>query len=216
MYKAVIFDFDGTIIDTESHLFEIINKHLKNEKLSPISIEFYRANIGGHAKSLHDYLIKSIGVAKTERIYEEHHHLSQNLNVNDTILKLLKYLKQRHIPMGIATSSYKKDIVPLVEALNLTNYFNVIVGREDVEEVKPSPEPYLTAVQHLNYMPAHCLAIEDSLNGAMAAKTAGLDVIVNTNKMTEVQDFSEIEYSGKDLNYLDIIHSFFKQGDISS
>ena len=47
MYRAVIFDFDGTIIDTERHLFETINKHLKFHKVEPISIDFYRQSIGG-------------------------------------------------------------------------------------------------------------------------------------------------------------------------
>ena len=49
MYRAVIFDFDGTIIDTERHLFETINKHLKFHKVEPISIDFYRQSIGGAA-----------------------------------------------------------------------------------------------------------------------------------------------------------------------
>ena len=72
---------------------------------------------------------------------------------------------------------------------------------EDVEAVKPDPELYLTAVQRLNYSPAHCLAIEDSANGATGAMNAGLDVIINTNEMTEAQDFSAITFVGKDLSF---------------
>ena len=60
---------------------------------------------------------------------------------------------------------------------------------------------YLTAVQRLNYSPAHCLAIEDSANGATGAMNAGLDVIINTNEMTEAQDFSAITFVGKDLSF---------------
>src|SRR5699024_11869503 len=67
-----------------------------------------------------------------------------------------------------------------------------------VEEIKPSPELYLTAVQRLNYNPVNCLAIEDSDNGATAAVNAGLDVIVNTNDMTEKQDRSEERRVGKE------------------
>ena len=90
----------------------------------------------------------------------------------------MNYLKQRHIPMAIATSSYREDILPTFKKLGLDDYIDVIVGREDVENVKPDPEPYLTAVQQLNYNPTVCLAIEDSVNGATAAMMAGLDVVV--------------------------------------
>ncbi|MEJ7314532.1 HAD-IA family hydrolase, partial [Staphylococcus epidermidis] len=109
--------------------------------------------------------------------------------------QLMQYCKKRHIPMAIATSSYREDIQPTFDSLGLDEYIDVIVGREDVEAIKPNPDPYLTAVQRLNYNPANCLAIEDSVNGATAAITAGLDVIVNTNDMTELQDFSQIAYT---------------------
>lgn len=58
--------------------------------------------------------------------------------------------------MAIATSSYREEIMPTINALGIDEYVDVIVGREDVEAVKPDPELYLTAVQRLNYSPAHC------------------------------------------------------------
>lgn len=211
MYKAVVFDFDGTIIDTEKHLYEIINKHLTHHKVEPVTLEFYRSHIGGHAQGLHDYLENQIGQDNKQKIYDEHNQTSHELEMIETIAKLMAYLKQRHIPMAIATSSYKKDILPTVQKLGLDNYIDVIVGREDVEAVKPDPELYLSAVQQLNYSPAHCLAIEDSANGATGATNAGLDVIINTNEMTEAQDFSSIPYVGKDLNFDEIISRFFEK-----
>lgn len=211
MYRAVIFDFDGTIIDTEQHLFNVINKHLDNYNVDPVSIDFYRVSIGGAATDLHDYLIKAIGSENKEKIYEEHHRTSKMLPMIDTIKSLMAFLKQRHIPMAIATSSVKAEIMPTFKALGLDDYIDVVVGREDVELVKPDPELYLTAVQQLNYMPTQCLAIEDSVNGATAAITAGLDVIVNTNEMTNAQDFTTVEYVAKDLNYDQIVARFFSK-----
>ena len=67
MYRAVIFDFDGTIIDTERHLFETINKHLKFHKVEPISIDFYRQSIGGATTDLHNHLETAIGLDKKEK-----------------------------------------------------------------------------------------------------------------------------------------------------
>lgn len=77
-------------------------------------------------------------------------------------------MKQRHIPMAIATSSYREEIMPTINALGIDEYVDVIVGREDVEAVKPDPELYLTAVQRLNYSPAHC-SYRGLTNGATGA-----------------------------------------------
>ncbi len=67
MYKAVVFDFDGTIIDTEKHLFEIINKHLIQHNSEEISLDFYRQSIGGAATELHRYLEAQLGKDNKER-----------------------------------------------------------------------------------------------------------------------------------------------------
>ncbi len=211
MYRAVVFDFDGTIIDTEKHLFDVINKHLTKHNESPITLEFYRRSIGGAATELHNYLESLIGPEKKSAIYKEHNDTSGHLPIIETIQQLMEYLKQRHIPMAIATSSHREDILPTFHKLGLDKYIEVIVGREDVENVKPNPEPYLTAVQQLNYNPTNCLAIEDSVNGATAANSAGLDVIVNTNVMTEEQDFSTVNYVAKDIDFDNIVQRFFSR-----
>ena len=67
MYKALVFDFDGTIIDTEKHLYDIINKHLSFHGVKPVSLEFYRSHIGGHAQGLHDYIEQQIGLEKKQK-----------------------------------------------------------------------------------------------------------------------------------------------------
>src|SRR5699024_5552039 len=185
MYKAVVFDFDGTIIDTEKHLFKIINKHLRQHNLTELTLDYYRQSIGGAATDLHHYLEGQLGVDNKQEIYSEHSKTSVDLPIIEAMKQVMEYCKQRHIPMAIATSSYREDIQPAFDSLGLSHYIDVVVGREDVEAVKPSPEPYLTAVQKLNYNPGNCLAIEDSVNGATAAVSAGLDVIVNTNDMTK-------------------------------
>jgi HAD superfamily hydrolase (TIGR01509 family) len=210
MYKAVVFDFDGTIIDTEKHLYDIINKHLIKHNHEPVSLDFYTGSIGGVANDLHEYLEDKLGKEQKEEIYIEHHNTSKDLPIFEEIKKLMAYLKQRHIPMAIATSSFRSSIEPAFKQLALENYVDVVVGREDVTEVKPNPELYLKAVQALNYNPANCLALEDSVNGATAAITAGLDVIVNTNKMTENQDFANVAYLNKDMSTANIIANYFE------
>ncbi|MBF7016397.1 HAD family hydrolase [Staphylococcus durrellii] len=210
MYKAVVFDFDGTIIDTEKHLYEIINKHLIDHNHQPMSLEFYTDSIGGAAEDLHQFLEDKLGKEQKEQMYIEHHKTSKNLPIFDEVKALMEYLKKRHIPMAIATSSYRTSIEPTFKKLGLENYIDAVIGREDVSEVKPNPELYLKAVQALNYNPANCLAIEDSVNGATAAINAGLDVIVNTNAMTEKQNFANIAYVSKDVDSESIIAKYFE------
>ncbi|RIM06642.1 HAD family hydrolase [Staphylococcus chromogenes] len=209
MYRAVIFDFDGTIIDTEQHLYDVINMHLEKVNEKPISIDFYRSNIGGRALALHHYLIEIFGEEKVAKIYQEHHEHAGDLALRHGAKTLMEQLHARHIPMAIATSSARSDIEPLINRLGIGDYIQVIKGREDVEAVKPEPDLYLSAVQDLNFSPTHCLAIEDSINGATAATTAGLDVIVNTNPMTEVSDFSSLELLAKDIDLTEVIDQFF-------
>jgi len=211
MYKAVVFDFDGTVIDTEKHLFDLINTHLKIHQVAPISLEFYKQFIGGETTGLHTYLVDAIGFKNKEKIYDQYYQTIIELPVNPTIIQLMQYLKKRHIPMAIATSSYKKNIYPIFKQLGLDTYIDVVVGRENVESVQPNPEIYLKAVQELNYNPTTCLAIEDSVNGATAAMLAGLDVVVNTNIITKDQDFSTVQYVGQDMEFEDIKNFLFKE-----
>lgn len=121
----------------------------------------------------------------------------------------MEHLEAKHIPFAIATSSSREAIQPALQALGLTNRVAVIVGREDVEAVKPEPDLYLTAVQQLNMNPVSCLAIEDSVNGATAAERAGLGVIVNTNQMTEQMDFSNLNLEGMNLDAETIMKQYF-------
>lgn len=212
MYQAVIFDFDGTLIDSETHLFDVINAQLTKYGAEPVSKAFYQRSIGGAAQELQDYLTKALGDEKKAEIYEIHHHTMDELPFRTGIDKLLQQLKQHNIPMAIATSSYTKDIEAAYKALGLDQYIDVMIGREAVSQVKPDPEPYLTAAQALHFNPEHCLALEDSINGATSAVRAGLDVIVNTNPITESQDFSDITHLAKEVPALDIFEQYIRQG----
>ncbi|WP_114602798.1 HAD-IA family hydrolase [Staphylococcus sp. EZ-P03] len=208
-YRAVVFDFDGTIIDTEQHLYDVINEHLSAHQKAPISLDFYRQSIGGAALDLHRYLEDEIGEDATLKLYEDHHQKSKTLPMIENISKLMDALEKAQIPMAIATSSSINNIRPALEHLNLVERVPVIVGREDVEEVKPAPDLYLTAVQQLNLNPVSCLAIEDSVNGATAAQLAGLGVIVNTNVMTEAMDFSTLDLEAMNVSAETIIERYF-------
>ncbi|HCT0565281.1 TPA: HAD family hydrolase [Staphylococcus pseudintermedius] len=209
MYRAVIFDFDGTIIDTEQHLYERVNRYLNEAGHANMSADFYRSNIGGRALGIHQHLLTHLGEMLTDQVYQEHYETAGQLPLRPGVLELMQQLHQRHIPMGIASSSTRHHIESLVQKLGIEKYISVIKGREDVETVKPAPDLYLAAVQALNYSPTHCLAIEDSVNGATGAICAGLDVIVNSNQFTAQSDFSELDLLAKDVDLSQVVAQYF-------
>ncbi|EKU48996.1 HAD family hydrolase [Staphylococcus massiliensis] len=210
MYKAVVFDFDGTIIDTETYIFETINKYLKIAGETPLTKEGYRQSIGGSGDDVYSRLRFMLGTNMTKLLFQEQLGTSHQLPVREAVEGFIDYLQKRNVPMAIATSSYRSDITPILERLEIKDLFNVIIGLEDVEAVKPEPDLYLKAVQALNYSPSHCLAIEDSLNGAKAATMAGLDCIVNTNEMSQQDDFSSVALVGKEVSTEEMIQIFEK------
>lgn len=79
--------------------------------------------------------------------------------------------------LGIASGALKGEIVTILEAANLRQFFPVIVAADDVTACKPAPEPYLTAAQRLGVLPEACAAVEDSAPGLAAARTAGMRTV---------------------------------------
>lgn len=113
--------------------------------------------------------------------------------------------------MAVATSSYREHIEPMLKNLGLYDKFVAIRGREDVEQVKPAPALYQLATEDLNIAPENIFAIEDTVNGALAAEGAGLNIIVLTSEITNDMDFNNINYYAKDIPYEEIVEILKKE-----
>lgn len=118
---------------------------------------------------------------------------------------LIKYCVYHDIPMSVAISSFAADIIPMLKNLGIYDYFVSVRGKEDVVKVKPDLKLYQLATEDLGLDPSNIFAVEDTVNGAIAAECAGVTVIVLTNEMTNSLDFSDIKYHSKDINYDEII-----------
>lgn len=209
MYDAIIFDFDGTIIDTEINLFNTLNKHINDKNNEPISIEEYKASIGSVSKELDHKILTALGSELAlEEMFKDHYEGTKRLPMKPVVKELVEYGHQNQIKMGIATSSYKEHIMPNVLRLELDKYIDVVKGREDVAFVKPNPELYIQAAHELNVKPSKCLAIEDTTNGAKAAIDAGMDVIVITHDITEDLNFDSLDLLHKNIEAKEIINLY--------
>jgi len=215
MLKAVIFDFDGTLVSTIDLHVESSQKALEKLgiKVSPKDVE---DEIG---KSLDDMIkdlaqkypeIHNIDINEAIRIKRELFY--QNLDkvkLFKGAKELLSLLKDNGIKIGLATSSLKDFVYAILERFNILDYFDVIVTAEDVSHAKPDPEIFMKTLELLNVKPYEAVVIEDSSYGVIAAKRAGIPVFV---VLTGVNDKRTLEklYPNKIFKDLYEIYQYFK------
>lgn len=210
MLKAVIFDMDGVLIDSEPLHFSAI-KTVLNE---------YGINVGD------EYLSNFVGdtnerlwtVAKEEFELKESidFYIAQQLQHTITCLKegdytlidgipaLLQELQNNHIPMAIASSSPPVVISAIIEKTGIQPYIDEWVSGNEVAESKPAPYIYLKAAARLGLQPAACVAIEDSYYGVTAAKAAGLKCIGYKNPAAPEQDLSQADWIVADIKEISL------------
>lgn len=211
MTIGVILDFDGTIIDSETNLYNAINKNLAERGHKPLEIEVYKASIGTQSPELDDYIFERIGEKGVAAIAEEHQKTCLELECYPHILKLINYCKTHEIPMAVATSSSREDITPMLKHFGIYDDFVSVRGKEDVGFVKPDPALYRLTGEDLGINPANIFAIEDTVNGSLAAVRAGMNTIVLTNEMTGDMDFGHVKYHAKDISYEEITEILDKE-----
>lgn len=102
--------------------------------------------------------------------------------------------KELGLKVGLASSSDFKWVSGHLKELGLFDEFEVIQTADDVEEVKPNPELYLKGAEHLGVEPSECLAFEDSVNGSIAPKRAGMKCVIVPNKVTSALLFEEYDH----------------------
>ena len=181
--KAVIFDMDGVLLDSESVCDKCFLKaaHEQNIQNTKPIIEDAR---GMGKPSFMEFISKTYGdKIDTELLWNRASELFHQIEDTKGISLLpyaeqtLKYLKQKY-KIALASSTRRSSVERQMKANNIWDLFDVTVCGDDVENTKPSPDIYLKAVEKLNLLPENCLAVEDSLNGIKSATSADLKVIM--------------------------------------
>jgi HAD superfamily hydrolase (TIGR01509 family) len=209
LIKALVFDFDGTILDTESQHYHALQEMFK-EHGSDLPIEVWGEGIGTHSGfNPYEYLEKQIQkkvdheklkVRRTERALE----LIREQKPLPGIENYLKAAKELDIKIGLASSSSRDWVEEHLGRIGLMDYFEVIKTADDVEKVKPDPALYIQAVEALGVKPEEAIAFEDSLNGATAAKKAGLYCIAIPNPVTKHMLFDEVDHQMESIAELEL------------
>ena len=196
MLKAVIFDFDGVISDSEPCHFSAANKVLEDfgiqiseedyyaEYLSYTDYEMFEA-IGEKYKN--DYKGLSIEKLIEQKAVFFKEAIRQTDHLIEGIPQFIKKLKKEKMRIAIYSGACLADIKIMLSGSAIENCFDVIVSADDVEKGKPDPEGYLTVLTRINEISdaeisaKQCVVIEDSHWGIVAAKKAGMRVIAVTN-----------------------------------
>ncbi len=202
--SAILFDLDGTLIDSEKKFFESFRHVIFSKYNYNISYEEYEENELKKNANLLLYL-KSNGIIASyevddkimEKIYLEYEKKFMDLlNENDVSLnfELLKQLKSKGLRLALVSTSRKKFIDMLLTKLNIQDLFEVVISREDVKNLKPESDAYIMALEKLNILSTNCIAFEDSERGIRASKSANIktiqvnDFIKNTAQNTEISE----------------------------
>ena len=191
MPAAVIFDFDGIIVDSEPLHFRAFNEILET-KAKPISWEEYcEIYIGYDDRDVFRERFKADGETLPDSelwamIEQKAAVMQRYIEDGEAVplpgaVELIKSLPAR-LPVALCSGALRSDIQPIIERLGIAKAFTVIVTAEDTNKSKPDPAPYRLAVEKLEMDdPAGVVAIEDTPAGIMSAKGAGLKVLAVTN-----------------------------------
>jgi beta-phosphoglucomutase family hydrolase len=208
MKKAVIFDMDGVIVDSEPVHIKTDIQVMKNNgvKLSSRDLANYT---GSTAKHMLNDLIEKYKIPKTfEELFDERNEilfsfLEEELKPTKGVIELINNLKGNEIKLAVASSSHKKLIMFVLNKLNITEKFNAIVGADDITNSKPDPEIFLKAASKLSVKNTDCVVIEDAKHGVEAAKKANMKC-VGYKPENNNQDLSEADIIIDDFSKLNV------------
>jgi HAD superfamily hydrolase (TIGR01509 family) len=193
---ALIFDMDGVIVDSERHWKEVEGFFL--QKLIPTwgGADQDRI-IGLSVHDLYKQLVSEYQLAHTKEEFLEVYHdmasiiYGHKASLIDGFSELLAALNRDNVPVALASSSPRPWIEMVLERFKLRAAFDVVVSADELQgEGKPLPDIYLHTARKLGVEPAMCIVIEDSKNGVLSARNAGMYCIGFRNGFNDEQDLS--------------------------
>ncbi|MGC5326338.1 HAD family hydrolase [Brevibacillus sp. SYSU BS000544] len=199
MIKAIVFDFDGLIVDTENAWFEAFRDVFSEQFGMNVTLEEFAMCIGTENSVLFDALERKVGRPLDrngiERLtLQKYEEKMTAISLRPGVLEYLKEAKKLGLRIGLASSSSRKWVEHYLTETGIIDYFEVLKTKDDVEQVKPHPELYLQAISSLGVGSAEALAFEDSANGCNAAVAAGLRCVIVPNLLTRTLQFEKYDW----------------------
>ena len=219
MLRAIIFDFDGVIVDTERFHFQALQRVLEEEQI-PLTWEEYtqsylamddkncfRTVLSRHGRKATAQELKELTERKATFFFSD---AADSVAVFPGVEGFIRQVARKN-PLAIASGALREEIEFILAKVGLRECFPVVVAAEDVEKGKPDPEAYATALARLNRLgsgkpvkPSECLVIEDSRHGVAAATAAGMRCLAVANSYPP-QELAAAHLVVKSLEHLDLV-----------
>lgn len=198
-YKAVIFDMDGLLFDTEIVYYEA-SQMVADQMGFPYDKELYLKYLGVSDEEVwanYHQIFASFGKNNVQKFINDAYEETIRrfslgvVQLKPGVIELLDFLEEHRIPKVVASSNQRHIIELLLEKNQLTNYFETIVSAENVKRAKPDPEIFLLAHEYLGTKKQETLVLEDSKNGILAAASAEIPVIMIPDLLAPSEDLQQ-------------------------
>lgn len=201
MLEAVIFDMDGVIIDSEP-IYKMVEEEIFESLNISVMEEEFNKYIGTNSYYLWKCIKENHGL---ENSVEELVKLERESNLNylikhkelikpvEGVVELIQDINNNGTKLAVASSSPIELISTIIDTIGIRKYFDYIVTGDYVKKCKPEPDVFLYAANKINIEPNKCLVIEDSKNGTIAAKKAGMRCLGYKNLNSGNQDLSKAD-----------------------
>jgi len=185
--KAVLFDFDGTLVDSARDLAETLNRLLAEEGVAALSLEAVKDMIGDGVGKLVERGLSAVGAdpsrapALTPRflqLYEE--HAARHTRPYPGVAEALEQLRHRGLRLGVVTNKPTGPTLEILKAFALARFFDAVVCGDTLPKRKPDPAPLLVAAARLEIAPAETIMVGDNYHDVAAARAAAMRVMIVT------------------------------------
>lgn len=200
MIKAVLFDMDGTLIDTEKYyrifwpkaMAEFGYRMTDEQVLSMRSLgrPFAPAQLKEwFGENLDYYAIRARRTEMMEECLDR-----EGIQLKPGAVQILEFLHDRGIPAAVATATPPERTEKYLQATGIRSYFTKVISATQVKEGKPSPDIYLFACGEMGLRPEECMAVEDSPNGVLSAYRAGCRVVMVPDQTQPDEELGKLLY----------------------
>lgn len=207
MLKAVLFDMDGVIVDTEPLHRKAYHQMFDDVNID-VSLDLYASFTGQSTMNICKRLVGHFNLSETpeylvslKRKHYKYFFDNDDLDLIDGVLDRIKDYHTNNVTMVVASSASMHGIIQIFERFDLNQYFSAKFSGADLKQSKPHPEIFIKAAESTGFKKSECIVIEDSTNGIKAAKAANIFCV----------GFKSEHSSGQDYHLADMTISNFKE-----